>query len=58
MTAIAAGTATDAGTDGVDLFVALHGVLPNHYLTQAEAKAAGWNKLLGNLTEVLPGRMI
>ena len=58
MTAITAGTATDAGADGVDLFVALHGALPNYYLTQAEAKEAGWNKLLGNLAEVLPGRMI
>ena len=58
LSAIVAGTATNAGTDGVDLYVALHGVLPNHYLTQAEAKKAGWNKLLGNLAEVLPGRMI
>ena len=58
LSALVAGTATDAGIDGVDLYVALHGVLPNHYLTQAEAKEAGWNKLLGNLAEVLPGRMI
>ena len=41
-----------------DLYVVLHGVLPNHYLTQAEAKKAGWDKLLGNLAEVLPGRVI
>ena len=38
MTAIAAGTATNAGTDGVDLYVALHGKLPDFYLTQDEAK--------------------
>lgn len=58
MTAIAAGTATNAGTDGVDLYVALYGTLPNYYLTQAEATKLGWEKLLGNLTEALPGRVI
>lgn len=58
MTAIAAGTATDAGTDGVDLFVALHGILPEYYISEAEAEALGWKKWLGNLAEVLPGRMI
>lgn len=58
ITAIAAGTATNAGTNGVDLYVALHRKLPECYLTQAEAKKLGWEKLLGNLTEVLPGRII
>ena len=42
MTAIAAGTATDAGTNGVDLFVALHGMLPEYYISEAEAEALGW----------------
>ncbi len=58
VTAIAAGTATNAGAEGVDLYVALHGSLPAQYLTQAEAKNAGWNKLLGDLSEVLPGLLI
>lgn len=58
VTAVAAGTATDAGRDGVDLYVALFGVLPEYYLTQAEAKMLGWKKLKGNLAEVLPGKMI
>ena len=60
MTAIAAGTATNAGKDGVDLYVALHGALPNSYISEAEAEAEaqGWKKWLGNLAEVLPGRMI
>lgn len=58
MTAIAAGTATNAGKDGVDLYVALHGALPNSYISEAEAEAQGWKKWLGNLAEVLPGRMI
>ena len=58
MTAIAAGTATNAGPDGVDVYVSSHGKLPEHYLTQAEAKKLGWKKLLGNLDEVLPGRII
>lgn len=58
MTAIAVGTATNAGTDGIDLYVALHGVLPDSYISEAEAEAQGWKKWLGNLAEVLPGRMI
>lgn len=58
MSAIAAGTATNAGTDGVDVYVALHGMLPDYYLTQQEAKKLGWKKHLGNLAEVLPGKMI
>ena len=58
MTAIAAGTATNAGKDGVDLYVALHGALPNSYISEAEAEAQGWKKWLGNLADVLPGRMI
>ena len=58
VTAIAAGTATDAGQDGVDLYVALHGELPDYYLTQDEAKKLGWKKWLANLAEVLPGRLI
>ena len=38
---IVAGTATDAGTDGVDLYVARHGVLPDSYISEAEAEAQG-----------------
>ena len=34
MTAIAVGTATKAGSEGVDLYVAIHGRLPDSYLTQ------------------------
>lgn len=58
MTAIAAGTATDAGKNGVDWYVALHGRLPDFYLTQEEAKEQGWKNLLGNLADVLPGTRI
>lgn len=58
VTAISAGTATNAGSDGVDQYVVLHGELPPCYLTQDEAKTLGWKKWLGNLVEILPGRMI
>ncbi len=56
--ALVAGTATDAGVDGVDLYVARHGVLPDFYISEPEAEAQGWKKWLGNLSEVLPGKMI
>ena len=58
MSAIAAGTSTSAGADGVDLYVALYGTLPDNYLTQDEAKLRGWKKRLGNLADVLPGVVI
>ena len=58
MTAIAAGTATNAGQNGVDMYVSLYGVLPEYYISEAEAEALGWKKWLGNLAEVLPGKMI
>lgn len=58
VTAITAGTATDAGRDGVDLYVVLYGELPDYYLTQDEAKRLGWKKWLANLAEVLPGKLI
>lgn len=58
MTAIAAGTATNAGADGVEMYVARHGTLPDHYISEAEAEAPGWKKWLRNLAEVLPGKMI
>ena len=56
LTAIAAGTATDAGASGVDMYVTLHGKLPDYYISSESAKALGWKKLLGNLAEVLPGK--
>lgn len=58
LSAIVAGTATNAGENGADLYVALHGVLPDSYISEAEAEAQGWKKWLGNLSEVLPGKMI
>lgn len=58
MTAIAVGTATNAGADGVEMYVARHGTLPDHYISEAEAEAPGWKKWLRNLAEVLPGKMI
>ena len=58
MTAIAAGTATNAGSDGVDLYLSLYGCLPKNYVTRENAEAAGWKRLRGNLAEVLPGKLI
>ena len=58
ITAIVAGTATNAGADGVDLYVAFHGTLPDNYLTQDEAKLHGWKKQLGNLADILHGAAI
>lgn len=56
--AIVAGTATSDATNGVDLYVAVHGTLPSNYLRKKKAKKLGWDPLLGNLSEVLPGMLI
>lgn len=56
--AVPAGLATNEGVDGVDMYVALNGRLPDRYITQAEAKKQGWKKALGNLDDVLPGKII
>ena len=56
--AIVAGTATSAGSHGVDLSVFNHGRLPENYLGKKLAQKSGWEPLKGNLAEVLPGMMI
>jgi len=58
MTAIAAGTATNSGANGVDLHLSVYGCLPENYVTREIAEAAGWKRLRGNLAEVLPGKLI
>jgi hypothetical protein len=40
--AIAVWTATSAGANGVDRYVALFGCLPGNYVTKEIAEAAGW----------------
>lgn len=56
--ALQAGEATDNGTDGADWHLACYGELPDYYVTIADAKQNGWVPKLGNLAEVLPGKMI
>ena len=56
--AIQAGTATNAGMNGVDLYVMLNNRLPGNYVTRDVAEAAGWKRRKGNLAEVLPGKQI
>ena len=58
VTAIVAGSATSEGTNGVDLFVATYGKLPNNYLGKKIAQKMEWNPKQGNLAEVLPGMLI
>ena len=58
VTAIVAGTATSDGTNGVDMFVATYGKLPDNYLGKKNAQKMGWDPKQGNLAEVLPGMLI
>lgn len=56
--AILAGTATSAGINGVDLYVATYGVLPSNYIQKKKAQRLGWDPSSGNLEEALPGILI
>lgn len=56
--AIAVGTATEDGRNGIDMYVFLFGKLPPNYITQQDAKRMGWKKILGNLDDVAPGKII
>ena len=56
--AIVAGTATADGANGVDLYIATYGTLPGNYLKKKEAQKLGWEALLGNLADKLPGVLI
>lgn len=55
---ILTGTATTAKKDGADAILYHNGVLPDYYITKADAKAAGWVAWKGNLADVLPYMMI
>lgn len=55
---IAVGTATSAGENGVDRYVALFGSLPGNYVPKEIAEAAGWKRKRGNLADVFPGKLI
>lgn len=52
------GTATDLGQNGVDAYLAQFGKLPSYYITKSLAKKAGWKSWIGNLDDILPGKMI
>ena len=52
------GTVTQYGWNGADAWLMYQGVLPNYYVTKKEALAAGWDKRIANLADVLPGKMI
>jgi len=58
MSAATAGTATQDGLDGADLFVMDTGNLPDNYITKREAIDLGWIGRKGNLAEIAPGKMI
>ena len=53
-----AGTATQKGKSGADWWLKNTGGLPQYYVTKAEAKKYGYRPSLGNLSQVLPGKML
>ena len=55
---IRAGSATNDGAGGADLWLKVNGHLPSNYITAEEAKLLGWKKELGNLHKVAPRKII
>lgn len=58
MRCISAGKATDKKDSGVDRYLKYVGKLPIECITIKDAKKSGWKPQKGNLTDVLPGRVI
>ena len=58
MRTIMAGSATNMGLGGADASLTYLGILPEYYITQSDARKAGWRSKKGNLDKVLPGYMI
>lgn len=58
LNALHAGTATNKGVDGADMWLTMYGILPDYYLTLSEAKALGYDSKKGNLGDIAPGCMI
>ena len=58
MRTIAAGTVSEMGEDGVDVYLMKYGRLPDYYVSKSEARKAGWKKSGATLDAVLPGMMI
>jgi len=55
---IFAGEATNKKQDGADWYLKYKGKLPDYYISKEEAKKLGWERELGNLSEVAPGKMV
>ena len=53
-----AGTATKSKRTGVDLFLKYVGKLPVEYISKDYARSQGWRSKNGNLSDVLPGKVI
>ena len=58
MRCMAAGEATSKGDSGVDKFLKFFRILPIEYITKGYARTHGWKSNKGNLSDVLPGRLI
>lgn len=52
------GTATNDGINGADYALFYFNTLPDCYVTKEEVKLLGWKNKLGNLSEILPGKLI
>ena len=58
MRRIQAGKATKAKEADVDLYLKYTGKLPVEYITKDYARTHGWKSIKGNLSDVLPGKVI
>ncbi len=55
---ILVGTATIQNINGADWYLKHLHRLPDYYISKEDAKTLGWIPILGNLSQVAPGKMI
>ena len=52
------GFVTDLGYEGADVYLKDFGILPSYYISKKQARRFEWKDWMGNLNDVLPGKMI
>ncbi len=58
MDVIPAGYATQDGLNGADYWLIHNGKFSDRYLTKKEAERLGWQRELGNLSDVAPEKLL
>ena len=58
MRTLKAGMATSKGYNGADAYLLYFNKLPDYYISKSEVQKFGWQDWKGNLSDILPNKMI